>query len=213
MAQSPSSRRAWIEIIGRLKIEKNNEVALLAEGVDRNFFDRARAALEKQSPSSRRAWIEIKHTKGVQKCLFVALLAEGVDRNWPSSMASGGTVGSPSSRRAWIEIHRRHCGTHFRGVALLAEGVDRNRLLLRCNKPQWVALLAEGVDRNVGITPARMAVSASPSSRRAWIEITSRRSLSTACSVALLAEGVDRNLCVAQDVSGPLGRPPRGGRG
>ena len=57
-------------------------------------------------------------------------------------------------------------------VALLAEGVDRNK---HCNSDCEkcpVALLAEGVDRN-GYQEAwaeyRMK---SPSSRRAWIEIT-----------------------------------------
>ncbi len=55
---SPSSRRAWIEMLLRAEEPAVN-----------------------QSPSSRRAWIEIapvgKPTKGFQ----VALLAEGVDRN------------------------------------------------------------------------------------------------------------------------------------
>ena len=55
---SPSSRRAWIEIMtddAKIRVES---VALLAEGVDRN-------------------------TKGSHDCpgYRVALLAEGVDRN------------------------------------------------------------------------------------------------------------------------------------
>ena len=58
------------------------EVALLAEGVDRNDFGFIQTALDEWSPSSRRAWIEIR----LQRCLpchaSVALLAEGVDRNW-----------------------------------------------------------------------------------------------------------------------------------
>ena len=33
---SPSSRRAWIEILTRLRAQKPDAVALLAEGVDRN---------------------------------------------------------------------------------------------------------------------------------------------------------------------------------
>ena len=56
-------------------------VALLAEGVDRNFFRWAESAAITSSPSSRRAWIEI----GISAPFFygypVALLAEGVDRN------------------------------------------------------------------------------------------------------------------------------------
>ena len=80
--QSPSSRRAWIEILGcglRLNI---GSVALLAEGVDRNF---------------RR----IDFSSCVKK---VALLAEGVDRNAFSLYATSPFTPSPSSRRAWIEI-------------------------------------------------------------------------------------------------------------
>ena len=53
----------------------------------------------------------------------------------------------------------------------------------------------------------------SPSSRRAWIEIAYDLSVSAFLSVALLAEGVDRNLIDAQ-IFGPFyRRPPRGGRG
>ena len=57
-AQSPSSRRAWIEI-------------------DMDYRERHFAG----SPSSRRAWIEISFglLPGFRPC--VALLAEGVDRN------------------------------------------------------------------------------------------------------------------------------------
>ena len=56
-----------------------------------------------------------------------------------------------------------------------------------------VALLAEGVDRNVGQGTPACCVSTSPSSRRAWIEITIVTRKSESSSVALLAEGVDRN--------------------
>ena len=38
-----------------------------------------------------------------------------------------------------------------------------------------------------------MTIMASPSSRRAWIEISIRALLALTSSVALLAEGVDRN--------------------
>ena len=55
---SPSSRRAWIEII---------------KG--------GTAALRQQSPSSRRAWIEMTKHQPDWKSSVVALLAEGVDRN------------------------------------------------------------------------------------------------------------------------------------
>ena len=55
---SPSSRRAWIEIITRLYRWK-----------------------PKSSPSSRRAWIEIVFMRLFGTDGGVALLAEGVDRN------------------------------------------------------------------------------------------------------------------------------------
>ena len=55
---SPSSRRAWIEIYPFFTKNRARTVALLAEGVDRNFAHR----------------VYHKHTS-------VALLAEGVDRN------------------------------------------------------------------------------------------------------------------------------------
>ena len=57
-----------------------------------------------------------------------------------------------------------------------------------------VALLAEGVDRNSLWANNKRACDASPSSRRAWIEIYGRIVNADADSVALLAEGVDRNL-------------------
>ncbi len=56
-------------------------VALLAEGVDRNYTY--------QVP---------------QYCSSVALLAEGVDRNDESVKTYAKENWSPSSRRAWIEI-------------------------------------------------------------------------------------------------------------
>ena len=58
MAVSPSSRRAWIEIIKDCANTKKH-----------------------RSPSSRRAWIEIALGTVDADALYVALLAEGVDRN------------------------------------------------------------------------------------------------------------------------------------
>ena len=58
-------------------------------------------------------------------------------------------------------------------VALLAEGVDRNSTVVRAAvSAVEVALLAEGVDRNVISCIALDAFAMSPSSRRAWIEIS-----------------------------------------
>ena len=82
-----------------------SDVALLAEGVDRNTVRCAAACAVKWSPSSRRAWIEIRQ-----------------------AVRPAGGSGSPSSRRAWIEIAGKPCGSEQRKVALLAEGVDRNTL-------------------------------------------------------------------------------------
>ena len=79
-------------------------VALLAEGVDRNFLlppDRSLICF--RSPSSRRAWIEIVQWNTSFRSRGVALLAEGVDRN---------TQNQSVLSASW--------------VALLAEGVDRN---------------------------------------------------------------------------------------
>ena len=143
----------------------------------------------------------------------VALLAEGVDRNLKNVPTQ------PSAL-----------------VALLAEGVDRNILEDRPEGIFSVALLAEGVDRNCSGSYSRAKVTPSPSSRRAWIEITLKCSFSTRAPVALLAEGVDRNFkpplprSMTKDVAllaegvdrnteerelstSCTGRPPRGGRG
>ena len=82
---------------------------------------------------------------------WVALLAEGVDRNTISEKSEFMTL----------------------SVALLAEGVDRNKrqnpdINILCS----VALLAEGVDRNRSLMASANGVPRSPSSRRAWIEIS-----------------------------------------
>ena len=76
-----------------------------------------------------------------------------------------------------------------------------------------VALLAEGVDRNILEALSRREGGASPSSRRAWIEIPKRSMRRAGPAVALLAEGVDRNRVDAVAVADDGCRPPRGGRG
>ena len=116
-AESPSSRRAWIEISQRMRSSMSANVALLAEGVDRNSALGICIKNESESPSSRRAWIEIGGHHGCCVSLLVALLAEGVDRNG----LRGGNIRpvdkSPSSRRAWIEI--------LDGLNVLAERTGR----------------------------------------------------------------------------------------
>ena len=98
-------------------------------------------------------------------------------------------------------------------VALLAEGVDRNRPASCPRYSASVALLAEGVDRNHSIAILSSLLEWSPSSRRAWIEMSFSPACLPATLVALLSEGVDRNLSELQRVPHIVSRPPRGGRG
>ena len=84
-------------------------VALLAEGVDRNyslFSARApvRVALLAEGVD-RNASSNARPAEGEK----VALLAEGVDRNVTFTVKNVPGAESPSSRRAWIEIacHQR----------------------------------------------------------------------------------------------------------
>ena len=76
-----------------------------------------------------------------------------------------------------------------------------------------VALLAEGVDRNRSALIEYYITAKSPSSRRAWIEISGVGTYRPSSFVALLAEGVDRNRLVMMTVPLVKCRPPRGGRG
>ena len=79
--ESPSSRRAWIEIYFARYLLCPVSVALLAEGVDRNSLVLWVTSVALRSPSSRRAWIEIGRGRVSGHRKHVALLAEGVDRN------------------------------------------------------------------------------------------------------------------------------------
>ena len=63
--ESPSSRRAWIEISQQGFAVVGESVALLAEGVDRNIVSREWLLNGTGSPSSRRAWIEISSVGAV----------------------------------------------------------------------------------------------------------------------------------------------------
>ena len=123
-------------------------------------------------------------------------------------------IASPSSQRAWIEMISGSRRTSARSVALLAEGVDRNESGKRIVSTFAVALLAEGVDRNSKWFESYTGTLTSPSSQRAWIEITSaRRSWQRWGRVALLAEGVDRNHNAINILEQGGSRPPRRGRG
>ena len=145
---SPSSQRAWIEIICVVRYICLTAVALLAEGVDRNRVVMRPVAFALPSPSSQRAWIEITSSTKAKTPSGVALLAEGVDRNIAPEELTLRTL-----------------------VALLAEGVDRNTLEPVPWARTTVALLAEGVDRNSHCRTLERVQRLSPSSQRAWIEI------------------------------------------
>ena len=77
---SPSSRRAWIEILHGGQLLRRDLVALLAEGVDRNpsglFAAQGRQVALLAEGVDR-------NSNAIKKLyrLCVALLAEGVDRN------------------------------------------------------------------------------------------------------------------------------------
>ena len=91
--------------------------------------------------------------------------------------------------------------------------MDRNDFEVPFEDSDEVALLAEGVDRNILQSEPGTSLRASPSSRRAWIEIEGTDRSAGQARVALLAEGVDRNKEAAAAVGYSSGRPPRGGRG
>ena len=110
---SPSSRRAWIEICWRSTRSTPAWVALLAEGVDRNSSRKRYSKMMSSSPSSRRAWIEISGILPRTRPSRVALLAEGVDRNQLVDVVRALGDESPSSRRAWIEIDKLGTMTVF----------------------------------------------------------------------------------------------------
>ena len=81
----------------------NGQVALLAEGVDRNLKNiatKANGAVALLAEGVDRNTV----VAAAQVSSAVALLAEGVDRNLKNPSRKGHRGGSPSSRRAWIEI-------------------------------------------------------------------------------------------------------------
>ena len=122
---SPSSRRAWIEMLMCLCTGESYG----SPSSRRAWIEMAPLAVvgrAPKSPSSRRAWIEIDIIPQQQKNRCVALLAEGVDRNIEAKIALDHGNPSPSSRRAWIEMPLILRRSRQRRVALLAEGVDRN---------------------------------------------------------------------------------------
>ena len=78
-------------------------------------------------------------------------------------------------------------------VALLAEGVDRNQLHYICTMEDETSPSSRRAWIEISSTGFTISASRSPSSRRAWIEIRVLQLRREGKLVALLAEGVDRN--------------------
>ena len=192
---SLSSRRAWIEMQKKIFRRRPQAVALLTESVDWNSthsfmifwrkgrsphgerglkcqYNRAEAFLL-WSLSSRRAWIEID-----EQLAFITTC--------PGR--------SPHGERG-LKSERSSLSSQHWTVALLTESVDWNKLCQwsSTNSPR-VALLTESVDWNSWCTSVAKPPQSSLSSRRAWIEIRSIRTVSHHWRVALLTESVDWNL-------------------
>ena len=148
--KSPSTRRAWIEILSKCNTLCNTLVALHPEGVDRNTHSLSYFFLDFASPSTRRAWIEIAFRRPASGCR----LSPSTRRAWIEIAVASSSLMmhamSPSTRRAWIEIPPQ-----------------------QKKKPNtWrVALHPEGVDRNIRQKAPEINKVASPSTRRAWIEM------------------------------------------
>ena len=79
-------------------------VALLAEGVDRNFAVLVNTCLSFVALLAEGVDRNVKRIIATPERTIVALLAEGVDRNFIGKLAENKDPMSPSSRRAWIEI-------------------------------------------------------------------------------------------------------------
>ena len=147
---SPSSRRAWVEILpDRKRPADRHQVALLAEGVGRNSSwmmpcSRSDVALLAEGVG-RNNWLNIG-----KQLVTVALLAEGVGRNQATERRAALKMRSPSSRRAWVEIFRMRSGV---GITGMSPSSRRAWVEIRSGSPSlripYVALLAEGVGRNV----------------------------------------------------------------
>ena len=88
-----------------LRDARRNEVALLAEGVDRNISACAKE-LAARLVALLAEGVDRNTVSGwpTPRAAEVALLAEGVDRNRFTPQEHFCSAGSPSSRRAWIEM-------------------------------------------------------------------------------------------------------------
>ena len=118
-----------------------------------------------------------------------------MDRNFDVSLNYKEVLSSLSARRAWIEMLIDLVDSPItKEVALRKESVDRNRVcstgtIIFCK----VALRKESVDRNGDDAGVNLALGASLSARRAWIEMNINGPMSKGQIVALRKESVDRN--------------------
>jgi len=124
---SPSSRRAWIEIVTLAALAREQPSRPPRGGRGLKFFMLHFWCTVKTSPSSRRAWIEIA----------------------PRAQDCRTTRTSPSSRRAWIEILGWFSSSPY--------------VLSPSSRRAWIEMF----DALAPWNGRRL----SPSSRRAWIEI------------------------------------------
>ena len=124
---SPSTRRAWIEIVSVSGFSGAELVALHPEGVDRN-------------PGTMPV---------VDGDIDVALHPEGVDRNCGYHFNTGSRVVALHPEGVDRNPQKKPDLDNIM-VALHPEGVDRNYAIIsRCGATCKVALHPEGVDRNV----------------------------------------------------------------
>ena len=124
--ESPSSRRAWIEIFSELTpmAHKTRSPSSRRAWIEIPLHKSILRVLV--SPSSRRAWIEIIRRRLAARMRAVALLAEGVDRNIsvPSFPSAAAVAHHPAGGDFKKKKQKR--GDKREKVAHHAEGVDRN---------------------------------------------------------------------------------------
>ena len=147
---SPSTRRAWIEILDAFCCGTPHTVALHPEGVDRNNYlgdgatTQPAVALHPEGVDRNTFWTD-KSTVA-----SVALHPEGVDRNIDCLLVCYTLLMSPSTRRAWIEIEAVKPPNDYRESPSTRRAWIEMRAELTSDSVNGsVALHPEGVDRNL----------------------------------------------------------------
>ena len=87
-----------------LPCKPKRDVALLAEGVDRNYLPSCHHWSHCVALLAEGVDRNLADCYLICTIMSVALLAEGVDRNSEIAFSRAAAPVSPSSRRAWIEI-------------------------------------------------------------------------------------------------------------